>query len=259
MRSRRLANNAFELGSTLDTNGSNSRKRLLTLEQISTLPVLVLTEEDIQRSKKLATAPTIAAPPKVVSMANRASSADLHTSSQSARSSYYSVNEYPSKNQNTAEPSIAVPEPAVVGNKSPTHVDDSLANEDVQTSNKNEKDVEDDSMVNDCNEVSKSDDNSDRNSTSETDTSGASGSGSGSDENRSNDDKNSNMLHEENCAVCLDDYNSGEQVRQLPCRHFFHIACIDPWLSLRSATCPLCNFDVAATFSSEEEIDNSIP
>ncbi|KAJ2004896.1 hypothetical protein GGI04_002443 [Coemansia thaxteri] len=52
-------------------------------------------------------------------------------------------------------------------------------------------------------------------------------------------------LHEENCAVCLEDFTAGDEVRRLPCRHFFHIACIDPWLSERSATCPLCNFDVS--------------
>ncbi|KAJ2683094.1 hypothetical protein IWW39_005693 [Coemansia spiralis] len=52
-------------------------------------------------------------------------------------------------------------------------------------------------------------------------------------------------IHEENCAVCLEDFSAGEDVRRLPCRHFFHVACIDPWLSERSSTCPLCNFDVA--------------
>ncbi|KAJ2897282.1 hypothetical protein IWW38_001776 [Coemansia aciculifera] len=51
-------------------------------------------------------------------------------------------------------------------------------------------------------------------------------------------------IHEENCAVCLEDFNAGDVVRRLPCRHFFHIACIDPWLSERAATCPLCNFVV---------------
>ncbi|KAJ2081176.1 hypothetical protein GGI16_007512, partial [Coemansia sp. S142-1] len=62
-----------------------------------------------------------------------------------------------------------------------------------------------------------------------------------------NDDALSDQapLHEENCAVCLEDFHAGEDVRRLPCRHYFHIVCIDPWLSERAATCPLCNFDVA--------------
>ncbi|KAJ2741414.1 hypothetical protein GGI20_005206 [Coemansia sp. BCRC 34301] len=52
-------------------------------------------------------------------------------------------------------------------------------------------------------------------------------------------------IHEENCAVCLEDFGAGDEVRRLPCRHFFHVVCIDPWLSERAATCPLCNLDVA--------------
>ncbi|PIA16852.1 hypothetical protein COEREDRAFT_80909 [Coemansia reversa NRRL 1564] len=61
-------------------------------------------------------------------------------------------------------------------------------------------------------------------------------------------------LHEENCAVCLEDFVAGEQVRKLPCQHYFHIVCIDPWLMKRAATCPLCNFDVGATFETKEDI-----
>ncbi|KAJ1883062.1 hypothetical protein H4R99_001125 [Coemansia sp. RSA 1722] len=56
------------------------------------------------------------------------------------------------------------------------------------------------------------------------------------------------LLHEENCAVCLEEFSVGEKVRQLPCRHYFHVLCIDPWLGKRSATCPLCNYDVGAAF-----------
>ncbi|KAJ2807199.1 hypothetical protein H4R21_000572 [Coemansia helicoidea] len=60
-------------------------------------------------------------------------------------------------------------------------------------------------------------------------------------------------LHEENCAVCLDDFAAGDTVRQLPCQHYFHTACIDPWLLSNSAVCPLCNFDVGATFDASKE------
>ncbi|KAJ1734499.1 hypothetical protein LPJ61_001035 [Coemansia biformis] len=60
-------------------------------------------------------------------------------------------------------------------------------------------------------------------------------------------------LHEENCAVCLDDFVVGAEVRQLPCQHYFHLACIDPWLLNNSAICPLCNFDVGAAFDEAKE------
>ncbi|KAJ1278769.1 hypothetical protein BS78_04G104200 [Paspalum vaginatum] len=47
------------------------------------------------------------------------------------------------------------------------------------------------------------------------------------------------------CAVCLEDVEAGEMVRQLPaCGHLFHVECIDMWLHSH-ATCPLCRSDVA--------------
>lgn len=42
------------------------------------------------------------------------------------------------------------------------------------------------------------------------------------------------------CAVCLEDVQAGELVRQLPaCRHLFHADCIDAWVHAHR-TCPLC-------------------
>eukprot|EP00276_Gloeochaete_wittrockiana_P002556 CAMPEP_0184671214 /NCGR_PEP_ID=MMETSP0308-20130426/85366_1 /TAXON_ID=38269 /ORGANISM="Gloeochaete witrockiana, Strain SAG 46.84" /LENGTH=344 /DNA_ID=CAMNT_0027118297 /DNA_START=145 /DNA_END=1179 /DNA_ORIENTATION=- len=41
------------------------------------------------------------------------------------------------------------------------------------------------------------------------------------------------------CAVCLGDFEQGEEVRVLPCLHSFHCKCIDPWLLGRNS-CPLC-------------------
>ncbi|KAI8470371.1 MAG: hypothetical protein J3K34DRAFT_368518, partial [Monoraphidium minutum] len=41
------------------------------------------------------------------------------------------------------------------------------------------------------------------------------------------------------CTICLDAYADGELVKQLPCGHSYHAACIDEWLR-KSAVCPLC-------------------
>jgi hypothetical protein len=48
------------------------------------------------------------------------------------------------------------------------------------------------------------------------------------------------------CAVCMVDYEDGEEVMTLPCggnkKHAFHSACIRRWLGEYSKKCPVCNF-----------------
>ena len=43
-------------------------------------------------------------------------------------------------------------------------------------------------------------------------------------------------------SVLQEDYEDGEKVRVLPCRHRFHMQCVDQWLSNRRA-CPVCKQD----------------
>lgn len=46
------------------------------------------------------------------------------------------------------------------------------------------------------------------------------------------------------CPICINTFESGDRIRQLPtCRHIFHRSCIDLWL-LRRADCPLCKRSV---------------
>jgi hypothetical protein len=45
------------------------------------------------------------------------------------------------------------------------------------------------------------------------------------------------------CGICLSDYEEGEDVRMLPCRHYFHCACVDTWL-LKNKSCPFCKRNV---------------
>ncbi|XP_042671219.1 E3 ubiquitin-protein ligase RNF115 [Centrocercus urophasianus] len=51
------------------------------------------------------------------------------------------------------------------------------------------------------------------------------------------------------CPVCKEDYAVAEQVRQLPCNHFFHGGCIVPWLELHD-TCPVCRKSLSGEDSS---------
>ncbi|CAL5385485.1 unnamed protein product [Camellia sinensis] len=45
------------------------------------------------------------------------------------------------------------------------------------------------------------------------------------------------------CAICLEDYNIGERLRVLPCRHKFHAFCVDAWLTTWRTFCPVCKRD----------------
>lgn len=53
------------------------------------------------------------------------------------------------------------------------------------------------------------------------------------------------------CAVCLAEFESGEEARALPrCGHRFHVECIDAWFRGNS-TCPLCRAAVEAPDDAE--------
>jgi len=41
------------------------------------------------------------------------------------------------------------------------------------------------------------------------------------------------------CAICMEDYKDGDELRELPCSHDFHVPCADRWLAINH-TCPLC-------------------
>ncbi|KJH45086.1 zinc finger, C3HC4 type [Dictyocaulus viviparus] len=48
---------------------------------------------------------------------------------------------------------------------------------------------------------------------------------------------------QERCTVCLCEFETGEEVRNLRCTHIFHVNCIDKWL-VYNKKCPVCRLDV---------------
>jgi hypothetical protein len=46
------------------------------------------------------------------------------------------------------------------------------------------------------------------------------------------------------CAVCIDNFRTGDRKRRLGCAHEFHKTCIDLWIGKGANRCPLCNMRV---------------
>ncbi len=45
------------------------------------------------------------------------------------------------------------------------------------------------------------------------------------------------------CGICLDTYEKGNEIVQLPCLHFFHDKCISSWFKVNNS-CPICRKEV---------------
>lgn len=59
---------------------------------------------------------------------------------------------------------------------------------------------------------------------------------------------NENVDIEEPCNICMDEYVSGDILKQLPCNHYYHKDCISKWLCNEKTTCPACRKDVRSAF-----------
>jgi len=85
--------------------------------------------------------------------------------------------------------------------------------------------------------------------------------------NNDNDNNNNNDKTKEEdsddddltCAICLEDYDNGDEIRELPCKHWFHVECIDPWLINKSSSCPLCKKDCNLASSSSNTNNEDEP
>ncbi|KAJ6353532.1 hypothetical protein OIU76_002530 [Salix suchowensis] len=58
----------------------------------------------------------------------------------------------------------------------------------------------------------------------------------GSSQNGSND----------SCVICRLDYEDGETLTLLSCKHSYHSECINNWLKINKA-CPVCNTEVSSS------------
>ncbi|KAF2288242.1 hypothetical protein GH714_005239 [Hevea brasiliensis] len=45
------------------------------------------------------------------------------------------------------------------------------------------------------------------------------------------------------CSICLEEFDIGDEAKEMPCKHKFHSGCILPWLEIHSS-CPVCRFQM---------------
>ena len=57
------------------------------------------------------------------------------------------------------------------------------------------------------------------------------------------------------CTFCLEEYDAGNMVKQLPCQHIFHSPCLSAWLKSHN-TCPLCRRTVKDWEDLRTELDD---
>ncbi|KAL1209602.1 E3 ubiquitin-protein ligase ATL59 [Cardamine amara subsp. amara] len=73
--------------------------------------------------------------------------------------------------------------------------------------------------------------------------------------------KESFTVKNSRCSVCLENYQEGEKLQQIPaCGHAFHKTCIDTWLTSKT-TCPLCRVSLTPRVSqdSSHQTPNTVP
>ncbi|KAH9295963.1 hypothetical protein KI387_039551, partial [Taxus chinensis] len=54
------------------------------------------------------------------------------------------------------------------------------------------------------------------------------------------------------CCICLGKYKNDEELRELPCTHYFHVECVDKWLKI-NASCPLCKHEIGESSEAVSE------
>ncbi|KAJ2448728.1 hypothetical protein EV183_005288 [Coemansia sp. RSA 2336] len=60
------------------------------------------------------------------------------------------------------------------------------------------------------------------------------------------------------CPICLEEFEVGDHLRELPCMHRYHLMCIDTWLVSRSTSCPYCKLDIRRWYYGAD-FEDSIP
>ncbi|KAI0562573.1 hypothetical protein FGB62_58g127 [Gracilaria domingensis] len=59
------------------------------------------------------------------------------------------------------------------------------------------------------------------------------------------------------CAICLCEFEAGDEITALPCGHFFHLTgCVREWLRNHARTCPTCRADICAPSCGSDDVNS---
>jgi hypothetical protein len=53
-----------------------------------------------------------------------------------------------------------------------------------------------------------------------------------------------NINEDIKCSICLENIEKNEKIKDITCKHEFHIECLKMWLCNQSVKCPICRFDL---------------
>ena len=68
--------------------------------------------------------------------------------------------------------------------------------------------------------------------------------------------RRSNKCKNDMCPVCLEAYNDGDAIVLCPCKHGYHLHCLEGWLKVKSI-CPLCKRSVRSEHSERAPLLNT--
>lgn len=63
------------------------------------------------------------------------------------------------------------------------------------------------------------------------------------------------------CPICIENITEDEEVKELPCKHQYHIECINQWIAQKNkhVICPVCRWEDETSRPPFEPLHTTIP
>ncbi|KAL6506793.1 hypothetical protein OROHE_022230 [Orobanche hederae] len=66
-------------------------------------------------------------------------------------------------------------------------------------------------------------------------------------------------LRNQECSICLSEFDPTTEINRLSCGHVFHKSCLERWLNYWNTTCPLCRNYMMPQEEEEVEEEDAYP